>query len=125
VSKPSPPYNLLYTITTKSSPQTITFSSESPHLCAVGFRDNSIRLIDTSLLLPASDDLDQITLKLYQDHYGLINDLKFSPNGKFLASASEDTTIRLFSLSTTSASKRSLRMLGVHNKIILYFLFSF
>jgi WD40 repeat protein/nucleoside phosphorylase len=65
--------------------------SPSGDIVAVGQKDGAIKLLD-----PVTGQ----TLRVLRGHYGLIHDLSFSRNGLLLASASQDKTVRLWTITT-------------------------
>ena len=84
------------------SSEIITMSVDNKMFAQVSEDGNSIRLWDTA---------NETTVKELTGHTEEINTLVFSPDGKFLASGSDDDTIRLWDL-----RNGEVRVIKAHNK---------
>ncbi|KAJ1678183.1 hypothetical protein EV182_004607, partial [Spiromyces aspiralis] len=78
---------------------------------ATGSVDTTLKVIDTDRIKSPNEKNsieEKPVVRTLYDHYEIINDLAFHPNGLVLASCSNDRSIKLFDL-TVAQGKRSFR----------------
>lgn len=91
----------------------LAFSKDGRYI-ATGSQDSTVKVIDVSRIHAAYLDKadEKPVIRALYDHTAQVNDLKFHPNGKLLASASDDCNIKFYDL-TKSNIKRGFRVLYV------------
>lgn len=106
--KPVPNFTTMFKATHKESCICATFSLDGKY-AATGSTDSSIKVLDAHKIKHMKEG-DKPVLKTLYGHAAPINDLAFHPNGKVLASASSDCTVKLFDV-TRTANKRAAHSL--------------
>ena len=72
--------------------------SQDGKMTAIGLNDGGLRLVDAQGVSVKSENGKPIDFE--KAHSSFINDIEFSSDGKFLATASNDWSIKIYSLST-------------------------
>ncbi|GMM36243.1 chromatin modification protein [Saccharomycopsis crataegensis] len=100
----SPPSICMYTFHNSLDEITCLEFNENSNLVAAGFEDSYIKLwsIDGNPLksIIKNDPQNKSNTRRLIGHSGTVYSLSFSPDGNYLLSASEDGTVRLWSLDT-------------------------
>ncbi len=98
---------LIDELQTQQEIHVIAYSPDGTYL-ASGGADNIVRFWDASFNTEMAKQDRKITaLQSFRRHYGDVNALAFSANGKYLASASDDCTIIVYSLDDLAQAKSS------------------
>ena len=103
---PPPDYVTWFTTQHKFEVYTAAFTPDGKFL-STGSKDNSIKILDVDKIKASftTNREEKPVLKTVYDHTGPVNEVAFHPNGRVLASCSDDCSIKLFDIVRREAKK--------------------